>query len=61
MTYYRFDPLRPDGHFLGPPTEVECADDEEALQMAKRALDGLDVEVWERGRLVARLSHKDHS
>jgi hypothetical protein len=33
-------------------------DDAAALAAAKKLIDGHDVEVWDRGRLVARLDHK---
>jgi hypothetical protein len=36
-------------------------DDAAALIAAKKLIDGHDVEVWDRGRLVARLDHKDGS
>jgi hypothetical protein len=34
-------------------------DDAAALIAAKRLIDGHDIEVWDRGRLVARLDHMD--
>jgi hypothetical protein len=34
-------------------------DDDTALNAAKKLVDGHDVELWDRGRLVARLDHKD--
>nr|HEV8011969.1 hypothetical protein [Bradyrhizobium sp.] len=33
-------------------------DDAAALMAAKKLIDGHDIEVWDRGRLVARLDHK---
>jgi hypothetical protein len=33
-------------------------DDAAALTAAKKLIDGHDIEVWDRGRLVARLDHK---
>jgi hypothetical protein len=32
-------------------------DDGAALIAAKKLIDGHDIEVWDRGRLVARLDH----
>jgi hypothetical protein len=52
---YRVFPVSPAGRVSGPPTVVECADDEEAIRLARRARDGQDVEIWEGARLVARL------
>jgi hypothetical protein len=33
-------------------------DDAAALMAAKKLIDGHDIEVWDQGRLVARLDHK---
>ena len=35
------------------------ADDSTALLAAKQLLDGHDIEIWDGGRLVARLDHVD--
>ena len=32
-----------------------CADDAEAVEKAKRLINGLDIEVWNGGRFVAKL------
>jgi len=55
MVHYRIYPIGKDGHFVGPPKEVECADDREAISKAKQMQNGLDVEVWEHDRLVVHL------
>jgi hypothetical protein len=34
-------------------------DDTTAITAAKKLINGHDVELWDRGRLVARLDHKD--
>jgi hypothetical protein len=34
---------------------VECADDQEAVETAMQKVDGLDVEIWDQKRFVARL------
>jgi hypothetical protein len=53
MPEYRIYVVGSDGHFARVDT-VECADDQEATQKALQAADGHDVELWERGRFVAR-------
>jgi len=55
MVHYRIYPIGKDGHFVGPPKEVECADDREAISKAKQMQNGLDVEVLEHDRLVVHL------
>jgi hypothetical protein len=35
------------------------ADDATALIAARKLIDGHDIELWDRDRLVARLDHKD--
>ena len=42
------------GHFLGAAEVVECADDKEAIDKATQP-DGLDVEIWDHKRFVARV------
>jgi hypothetical protein len=34
-----------DGHFTGPPEEVECADDTEVVATAMQMKNGLDMEI----------------
>jgi hypothetical protein len=36
--------------------EHECHDDLEALALARQFADDFDVEIWEEGRLIGRLS-----
>jgi hypothetical protein len=52
---YRIQTVGSDGKFAGVPKVVECADDEDAVAKATQAVDGLDVELWDMLRLVARL------
>jgi hypothetical protein len=35
-----------------------CADDDEAMEKAKRLADGHDVELWQLDRKVARFGHR---
>jgi hypothetical protein len=36
--------------------DIECVDDQEAIQKVRHTMDGRDVEVWERRRFIVRLS-----
>jgi hypothetical protein len=54
---YRAYTVGRDGNFIGFDSLV-CADDAEAIEKAKRLVDGHDVELWNGPRLVIRLSQK---
>lgn len=58
MTAYRLYTLGSDGHIEGPPTIVECDDNQAAVERAKELLNGKAIEVWERKRLIVRLEPK---
>ena len=45
-----------DGHFLGAEILSERADDEVAEKAAQKLANGHDGELWDRDRLVIRLS-----
>jgi hypothetical protein len=55
MVNYRIYTVGKDGHFTGPPQEVECADDNEAVATAMQMKNGLDMEIWDFKRFVTRL------
>jgi hypothetical protein len=61
MAQYRVYTVGSDNHFVGAPEVIECADDVAAIKKAKELKNGLDVEVWERARVVARLTRDDRS
>ncbi len=54
MPEYRIFKLK-DGRVSEPPSVVECAADDEAVQQAKQLVDGHDVELWTGSRFVTRL------
>ena len=55
MPIYRIFTVGPDQHFLGMPEIVECVDDNEAIDKAMQFANGLDLEIWDPRRMVARL------
>lgn len=57
MAEYRAYTLGRDEHFIGFEPLV-CADDAEAIDQAKRLVNGSDIELWTGARLVARLEAK---
>ena len=60
MQEYRIYTLLSDNKVAGPSTSIECASDEEAISEAKKFLNGLDIEVWQRARLITRLRSPHH-
>jgi hypothetical protein len=54
---YRAYTVGTDGHFIGFEPLV-CADDGEAIDRAKRLVDGHDIELWNGPRFLMRLSVK---
>ena len=54
-TVYRIYTFEDDGHIVGRPFEVECKDDDEAINVARQLKNGKAIEVWELDRLVAKL------
>ena len=56
MPFYRIYTIAKDGHFNGPPEEVECADDKEVVAAAIQMKNGLDMEIWDHKRFVIRLT-----
>jgi hypothetical protein len=55
MAEYRAYIVGPDGHFKGYEGLV-CNDDAQAIDQAKRLVDGHDVEIWSGARFVTRLN-----
>jgi hypothetical protein len=56
MVEYRAFTVGRDGHFVGSEALI-CADDLEAIEKAKRFVDGHDIELWSGDRFVIRLIH----
>lgn len=47
-----------DGHIYQPPEIIKCADDQEVIEKARQYVNGKDIQVWEKDRLVAKFSHR---
>jgi len=45
----------PDNHIIQPPKLIEAFGDEQAIETARRMVDGHPLEVWDQQRLVIRL------
>jgi hypothetical protein len=52
---YRLYKLRDDHRIAGPSVIIECDSDAEIIAKAKAMQDGLDIEVWDGPRVVARV------
>ena len=57
MPSYRVHFIDRTNRISRPAEIVECTGDFEAIQKAKQFVDGHDVELWDRGRLVMRFPH----
>jgi hypothetical protein len=55
MPQYRLYTVGSDGHFVGAEN-MECSDDQEAIQHAQNRVDGHDIELWEQGRFIKRFA-----
>jgi hypothetical protein len=54
-TIYRIYTVESDGHYGGPPVQIECSDDADAVDRAKRMKNGKALEVWHDARRVAEI------
>ena len=57
MPKYRIFTVGHDQHFVGVPENVECVDDNEAVDKAMQLMNGLDLEIWDHKRMITRLSN----
>ena len=55
MPTYRTYVIGRADHFWGAEN-IDCADDEAAIQKVQQSMDGRDTELWERDRFIVRLS-----
>jgi hypothetical protein len=54
VPHYRAYLVGHDDHYISV-VDLDCADDEAALEAAKRLVDGHDFELWQGNRKVVRL------
>jgi hypothetical protein len=54
---YRVYLLSPNGHIIHRE-HFDSSDDEAAIERANKFADGCDVELWQRGRSVTKISQK---
>jgi hypothetical protein len=59
MADYRLYQLDKNGHIEGPSDGFICDSDRDAIEIAKRLIDGHDAELWQLDRLVIRPRSKD--
>ena len=57
MVDYRVYVIGSDGRFYRSLL-LDCIDDDEAVEQAKKQLDGHDIELWQLDRKVAMLDHE---
>ena len=55
MAEYRAYTVGDDGHFIGFEPLI-CTDECDAIEKAKRLVNGCDVELWSGPRFVTRIS-----
>ena len=56
MPDYRLFTIGIDGHFIKVDFLTNHADDATAIEAAKQLVDGRDLELWDRDRLVAKIA-----
>ena len=58
MTDYRVYVIGADGHFV-KAIQLDCPNDDAAIESAKQFVNGHDLELWQRDRQVTSFSGKD--
>lgn len=59
MSDYRAFVLNAEGH-VTKRHDFEADDDVQAVQIARQYVDGHDVEVWQRDRMIGKLKQSDN-
>jgi hypothetical protein len=57
MTYYRVYFIGNDGHFVSA-IELDCPNDNAAIESAKQFINGHDIELWREDRKIAKFDRK---
>ncbi len=55
MSFYRIIWVGDQTHISGRVLEIDCPDDDAAIERAREASGGDPVEVWNQGRMIASL------
>jgi hypothetical protein len=55
---YRVYVIGSDGHFMRA-IQLDCPDDDAAIESAKQFIAGADIELWQRDRKLAKFDAKD--
>jgi hypothetical protein len=58
MPVYRIYSVK-NGRVAGPPVLGTCDSDEEIIQQAEAMVDGMDLEIWDLARMVAKIPSKE--
>ena len=57
MAHYRAYLIARDDR-IQKAVDLDCPDDEAAIEAAKQLVDGHDVELWQQNRKITRLANK---
>jgi hypothetical protein len=57
LTDYRVYIIGNDGHFVSA-IQLDCPDDNAAIESAKQFINGQDIELWQRERMIAKFDRK---
>ena len=58
-SHYRAYLVDQAGHFHGVRVLEDCETDDQAVEMAKQYVDGCNIQLWDRGRLIAKISTEE--
>jgi hypothetical protein len=58
MARYQAHFIGPDGQFKNA-IELDCANDDSAIESAKQLVNGFDLELWQHDRLIRRFESDD--
>ncbi|MGI8526707.1 MAG: hypothetical protein ACR2K5_11120 [Pseudolabrys sp.] len=58
MPEYRIYQIK-SGHIAAAAVVIDCASDEAAIAKGEQMVDGRDLEIWDGGRLVARMKSRE--
>jgi hypothetical protein len=56
MPGYRAFEIDESGHIISPPAAINCNDDQEAILVATKLVDGRAIELWQGHRLITKIA-----